>query len=124
VTVLVPLAYAGWVPALILAAGATSGVGVVILVPLAWTDTVFGLEQRLRERGLRQEILELCGGPSPAPEVSFAGWSMAPCHREPGPGWSRAMPWPVGRPPSVNIAPVADGVRFAWRMPLIATDTR
>ncbi len=35
-------------------------------------DTVFGLEQRLRNRGLRQEILELCDGLSPAPEVSFA----------------------------------------------------
>lgn len=36
-------------------------------------DTVFGLEQRLRDRGLRQEILELCGSISPAPEVSFSG---------------------------------------------------
>jgi hypothetical protein len=36
-------------------------------------DTVFGLEQRLRNRGLREEILELCGSLSPAPEVSFAG---------------------------------------------------
>ncbi len=36
-------------------------------------DTVFGLEQRLRDRGLRREILELCGGISPAPEVSFSG---------------------------------------------------
>lgn len=35
-------------------------------------DTIFGLEQRLRDRGLRQEILELCGGLSPMPEVSFA----------------------------------------------------
>jgi signal transduction histidine kinase len=36
-------------------------------------DTVFGLEQRLRDRGLRQEIVELCGSISPAPEVSFSG---------------------------------------------------
>jgi hypothetical protein len=36
-------------------------------------DTVFGLEHRLRDRGLRQEILELSGGLSPAPEVSFTG---------------------------------------------------
>lgn len=35
-TVLVPLAYTGSVLALILAAGATSGVGVVILIPLVW----------------------------------------------------------------------------------------
>ena len=36
-TVLVPLAYTGWVLALILAAGETAGVGIVILVPLVWT---------------------------------------------------------------------------------------
>jgi signal transduction histidine kinase len=36
-------------------------------------DTVFGLEQRLRGRGLRQEIVALCDGLSPAPEVSFTG---------------------------------------------------
>jgi signal transduction histidine kinase len=36
-------------------------------------DTVFGLEQRLHDRGLRREITELCGGMSPAPEVSFSG---------------------------------------------------
>ena len=34
---LVPLAYCGSVLALILAAGATSGIGLVILVPLIWT---------------------------------------------------------------------------------------
>ncbi|HEY5398000.1 MAG TPA: hypothetical protein VIL16_21665 [Trebonia sp.] len=36
-------------------------------------DTIFALEQRLQDRGLRQEILDLCGGLSPVPEVSFAG---------------------------------------------------
>jgi len=36
-------------------------------------DTVFGLERRLRDRGLRREILELCGDISPAPEMSFSG---------------------------------------------------
>ena len=36
-------------------------------------DTVFGLEQRLRDRGLRREILELCQDISPSPEVSFSG---------------------------------------------------
>jgi signal transduction histidine kinase len=36
-SVLVPLAYTGSVLALILAAGTTSGVGIVILVPLIWT---------------------------------------------------------------------------------------
>ena len=36
-------------------------------------DTVFGLERRLHDRGLRREILELCGDLSPAPEVSFSG---------------------------------------------------
>jgi signal transduction histidine kinase len=34
--VLVPLGYTGWVLALILAVGTTSGVGIVILVPLIW----------------------------------------------------------------------------------------
>lgn len=36
-------------------------------------ETVFGLERRLRDRGLRREILELCGHMSPPPEVSFSG---------------------------------------------------
>ena len=36
-------------------------------------DTVFGLEQRLRDRGLRREILDLCEDLSPTPEVSFSG---------------------------------------------------
>ncbi len=41
IPVLVPLAYTGSVLALILAAGTTSGVGIVILVPLIWT-ALFG----------------------------------------------------------------------------------
>ncbi len=36
-------------------------------------ETVFGLERRLRDRGLRRDILELCGDMSPPPEVSFSG---------------------------------------------------
>ena len=36
-------------------------------------DTVFGLGKGLRDRGLRREILELCEGVSPPPEVSFSG---------------------------------------------------
>ena len=36
-------------------------------------DTVFDLEQRLSDRGLRREIMDLCEGISPAPEVSFSG---------------------------------------------------
>ena len=36
-------------------------------------DTVFDLEQRLSDRGLRREIVELCDGISPVPEVSFSG---------------------------------------------------
>lgn len=36
-------------------------------------DTIFGLERRLQGRGLRREILDLCGGLSPVPEISFAG---------------------------------------------------
>ena len=36
-------------------------------------DTVFGLEQRLHDRGLRQEILDVCEELSPTPEVSFCG---------------------------------------------------
>jgi signal transduction histidine kinase len=36
-------------------------------------EAVFGLEQRLRSRGLRAEVLALCSGISPVPEVSFTG---------------------------------------------------
>jgi len=36
-------------------------------------DTIFGLERRLKGRGLRQDVLGLCGLLSPAPEVSFSG---------------------------------------------------
>jgi len=136
-------------------------------------DTVFGLEQRLRERGLRQEILELCGGLSPAPEVSFAGpvdGALPPgagtrlvvmlrealnvigqdavlasvgvtagdvaCVTEinatPLPhaadwaarGWDGLREQAAVAGASVDLAPVADGVRFTWHMPLIASGTR
>jgi len=36
-------------------------------------DAVFGLEHRPRRRGLRQEVLGLCGQLSPMPEISFGG---------------------------------------------------
>ena len=36
-------------------------------------DAIFALEQRPEERGLRQEIMELCAQLSPAPEISFTG---------------------------------------------------
>jgi signal transduction histidine kinase len=36
-------------------------------------DAIFGLERRLQGRGLRQDILNLCGELSPVPEVSFSG---------------------------------------------------
>ncbi len=36
-------------------------------------DAVFGLEERMRGRGLRAEIVALCDGVSPVPEVSFTG---------------------------------------------------
>jgi signal transduction histidine kinase len=36
-------------------------------------DAIFGLEQRPGERGLRQQIMDLVGGFSPAPEISFSG---------------------------------------------------
>jgi signal transduction histidine kinase len=36
-------------------------------------DAIFGLEQRPAERGLRQQIMDLVGGLSPAPEISFSG---------------------------------------------------
>jgi signal transduction histidine kinase len=36
-------------------------------------DAIFGLEQRHEERGLRQEVMELCSQLSPAPEISFSG---------------------------------------------------
>ena len=36
-------------------------------------DAIFALEQRSEQRGLRQEIMELCGQLSPTPEISFTG---------------------------------------------------
>ncbi len=36
-------------------------------------DAIFGLEQRPAERGLRQEITDVCAQLSPAPEISFSG---------------------------------------------------
>ena len=36
-------------------------------------DAIFALEQRPGERGLRQEIMEICAQLSPAPEISFTG---------------------------------------------------
>ena len=36
-------------------------------------DAIFGLEQRPSDRGLRQEITELCAQLSPTPEISFSG---------------------------------------------------
>ncbi|HUK71560.1 MAG TPA: hypothetical protein VLW50_22805 [Streptosporangiaceae bacterium] len=36
-------------------------------------DTVFGLEHKMQGRGLRQQILDLCGELSPVPEISFSG---------------------------------------------------
>jgi len=36
-------------------------------------DAIFGLEQRPAERGLRQEITDMCAQLSPAPEISFSG---------------------------------------------------
>jgi signal transduction histidine kinase len=133
-------------------------------------DTVFGLEQRLRGRGLRQEILELSGGLSPEPEVSFTG--PVDGALEPGGGTrlvamlrealaviaqdavlasigvtadeaacttviearlphAAGAGWAARQSPglreqaaragaSVDIEPGPDGVRFAWRLPLIA----
>jgi hypothetical protein len=49
-------------------------------------DTVFGLEQRLRNRGLREEILELCGSLSRRRRSASPARSTAPYHRESGPG--------------------------------------
>jgi len=135
-------------------------------------DTIFGLEQRLRDRGLRQEILDLFGGLSPVPEVSFAGpvdGALSPgagtrlvallrdalavigqdavlasvgvtagdaaCVAEikatPLPhavdwasqGWDGLRERAAIAGTSVNIDPVADGVRFVWHVPLITTGT-
>ncbi len=36
-------------------------------------DAIFALEQRPEERGLRQEIMDLCAKLSPTPEISFSG---------------------------------------------------
>jgi signal transduction histidine kinase len=136
-------------------------------------DTVFGLEHRLRGRGLRQEILELSGGLSPEPEVSFTG--PVDGALEPGGGTrlvamlrdalaviaqdavlasigvtadeaacttviearlphAAGAGWAARESPglreqaaragaSVDIEPGPDGVRFAWRLPLIAAST-
>jgi len=135
-------------------------------------DTIFGLGERQHERGLRREILELCGDLSPAPQVSFAGpvdgalppgagtrlvvllrdalavigqdavlasvgvtAGDAACVTEiratPRPdaadrisqGWDLLREQAAIAGASVSIAPDADGVRFAWHMPLIAAGT-
>jgi signal transduction histidine kinase len=36
-------------------------------------DTIFNIEHRQQGRGLRTEIIHLCGGLSPMPEVTFSG---------------------------------------------------
>jgi signal transduction histidine kinase len=36
-------------------------------------DAIFGLEQRPEDRRLRQEVMDLCGDLSPAPEITFTG---------------------------------------------------
>jgi signal transduction histidine kinase len=36
-------------------------------------DAIFGLEQRPEDRRLRQEVMDLCGDLSPAPEITFSG---------------------------------------------------
>jgi signal transduction histidine kinase len=36
-------------------------------------DAIFGLEQRPRDRSLRQEVMDLCEQLSPTPEISFTG---------------------------------------------------
>lgn len=36
-------------------------------------DAIFGLEQRPEDRRLRQEVMDLCGELSPAPEITFSG---------------------------------------------------
>jgi signal transduction histidine kinase len=36
-------------------------------------NAIFGLEQRPEDRRLRQEVMDLCGDLSPAPEITFSG---------------------------------------------------
>jgi len=36
-------------------------------------DAIFGLEQRAHDRGVRQQVMDVCAGLSPAPEISFSG---------------------------------------------------
>jgi signal transduction histidine kinase len=36
-------------------------------------QAIFGLDHRAPDRGLRQDVLDLCGGLDPVPEVSFSG---------------------------------------------------
>lgn len=36
-------------------------------------DAIYGLERRPGDRGLRQGVMDLCSGMSPAPEISFTG---------------------------------------------------
>jgi len=36
-------------------------------------EAIFGLQHRIMARGLRQDVLDLCGGLTPVPEVTFSG---------------------------------------------------
>ncbi|HTS99203.1 MAG TPA: histidine kinase [Streptosporangiaceae bacterium] len=36
-------------------------------------EAIFGLQHRMMARGLRQDVLDLCGGLTPVPEVTFSG---------------------------------------------------
>ena len=47
-------------------------------------QAVFGLENRLESPGLRQQVLQLCAGLSPVPEISFAGPVDSALHPEAG----------------------------------------
>ena len=51
-------------------------------IRLLW-QAIFGLENQMAPQGLRHQILQLCAGVSPVPEITFAG--PAP------PG--RRLPW-------------------------------
>ncbi len=36
-------------------------------------EAIFGIQHRMQARGLRQDVLDLCGGLTPVPEVTFSG---------------------------------------------------
>ncbi len=98
-------------------------------------DAIFGLERRPRHRGLRQEVLDLCGEFSPQPEISFtgpAGGALDPEARSQLLAMLRDTLATIGSQGAparieisaddsevrVDIEPVPGGTGLAWQLPL------